>query len=262
MNLNVINLASDKAIYFASDFHLGSPNFEESRTREHKIIAWLEAIKPDAQVVMLVGDLFDFWYEYKKVVPKGFVRFLGKLAELRDLGITIYVFNGNHDLWMKDYFETELSIPVFKQPTTFEITQNGQSQQILVGHGDGLGPGDYGYKFLKKIFTNPFCIWAFGALHPDLGIWLATRWSDSRKTNDNQERTKVFYGNDKELIYQYCVATESTQHHDYYIFGHRHLEMTLPLSQNSQYINLGEWITGANYVKYQNKDAKLLKFAF
>ena len=140
-------LANNKKIYFASDQHFGAPTPELSFPREQQFVAWLDEVKQDAEAIFLLGDLFDFWFEYKTVVPKGFVRILGKLAEIRDSGIPIYFFVGNHDLWMGDYFQKELNIPVYFEPVPFEF--NGK--KFLVGHGDGLGPGDHGYKFIKKM---------------------------------------------------------------------------------------------------------------
>ena len=166
-----------KKIYFASDQHFGAPTPELSFPREQKFVAWLDEVKKDAEAIFLLGDLFDFWFEYKTVVPKGFVRVLGKLAEIRDSGIPIYFFVGNHDLWMNDYFEKELNIPVFHENQ--EYTFHGKT--FLVGHGDGKGPGDLGYKRMKKVFTNPFSKWLFRWLHPDLGVGLAQYLSVKNK---------------------------------------------------------------------------------
>ena len=161
-----ITLREGKKVYFASDQHFGMPSFHESKIREEKFVRWLDQIKSDAQVLFLMGDLFDFWHEWDFVIPKGYVRVLGKIAELKDLGIDIYFFVGNHDLWMKGYFEEELGIPVFFEKQYFEI--NGK--QFLLAHGDGLGPGDKGYKRMKKLFTNPLAQWFFKWLHPDIAM--------------------------------------------------------------------------------------------
>ena len=160
-----MELPKNKKIYFASDNHLGLPHSEASRVREKHFVSWLEEVRKDAAAIYLLGDLFDFWIEYKTVVPKGFVRVLGKLAELSDSGIPITFFTGNHDLWMRDYFQKELNITVHRQPITLTIG----TTRFLIGHGDGLGPGDKGYKLMKKLFTNPFSQWLFRWLHPDLG---------------------------------------------------------------------------------------------
>ena len=168
-----MQLPAGKKVFFLSDFHLGAPNAAASRQRENKLIRFLNEIEEEAAVIFIVGDLFDFWYEYKYVVPKGYVRLLGKLAALTDKGIAIHFFVGNHDMWMKSYFQEELNIPVYFGPKWFEFS----GKQLYVAHGDGLGPGDHGYKFLKKIFRNPVCQWTFGMLPPVIGMGLANFFS-------------------------------------------------------------------------------------
>ena len=170
-----MNLSSGKKIFFLSDFHLGAPDADSSLQREKEIVRFLDEIKDQAAEIFIVGDMFDFWYEYRRVVPKGYVRLLGKLAELTDKKIPIHFFVGNHDMWMKDYFQKELNIPVYFEPREFE--RNGK--KILIGHGDGLGPGDKGYKMIKKIFRNSFCQWLFGILPPYIGMGLANFLSSS-----------------------------------------------------------------------------------
>src|SRR6185369_16215685 len=172
-----MQIPAGKKVYFLSDFHLGVPSHEDSLVREKKVVEFLERIRSDAAVIFIVGDLFDFWYEYKKVVPKGFVRILGKMAEITDSGISIHFFIGNHDMWMSGYFEKELNIPVYHEPRIFEF--NGS--RFYVGHGDGLGPGDHGYKFIKKVFRNKVCQWLFGILPPALGVGLANYMSRSSR---------------------------------------------------------------------------------
>ncbi len=233
---------NNKNIYFLSDFHLGAPNKEASLIREKKIVAFLEKIQNTASEIFIVGDMFDFWYEYKTVVPKGYVRLLGKLAQLTDAGITIHFFVGNHDMWMRNYFETELNIPVYYEPQTIE--RNGL--KIHIGHGDGLGPGDKGYKRLKKIFRNPISKFLFGILPPQLGIGIANFFSKkSRIATGTTDST--YLGDDKEWLVQYCKHKLTQQHYDYFIFGHRHLPINMQVGNNSTYINLGEWI---NYESY------------
>ena len=232
-----MHISKGKKIYFASDNHLGAPNQKASLPREKLFVAWLEEVKQDAAVIFLLGDLFDFWFEYKTVVPKGFVRVLGKLAEIRDSGIPIYFFVGNHDLWMHDYFEKELSIPVFHKPKEFTFN----NKTFLIGHGDGLGPGDKGYKRMKKVFIHPFSKWLFRWLHPDLGVRLAQYLSVKNKLISGDEDIK-FLGEDNEWLVQYAKRKLESKHYDYFIFGHRHLPMTIKLSATSKYINLGDWI--------------------
>ena len=172
-----MQIPQGKKVYFSSDNHLGAPSWAESLPREKKFVRWLDEIKEDAAAIFLLGDLFDFWFEYKTVVPKGFVRVLGKLAEIRDSGIPIYFFVGNHDLWMRDYFEKELEIPVYHDPKEFTLNDT----RFFIGHGDGKGPGDKGYKRMKKVFTNSFAKWLFRWLHPDIGVRIARHLSVKNK---------------------------------------------------------------------------------
>ncbi len=239
-----MTLSEDEKIYFASDFHLGTPNHANSLEREKRIISWLDSIQSDAKAIFLLGDQFDFWFEYKHMIPKGFVRFIGKLAELRDKNIPIYLFTGNHDMWMFDYFPTELGIPVIRGNMALEI--NGK--KFLIGHGDGLGPGDYKYKFLKLFFNSKLCQRLFAFMHPWIGFSIATNWSKSSRVS-NIKKDEQFLG-EKEHIWIFCQEEEKKQHHDYYIFGHRHLVLDMPVGANSQYINLGEWVTGGQYAEF------------
>jgi UDP-2,3-diacylglucosamine hydrolase len=244
-----------KKIFFASDFHLGVPNHEASVARERKIIAWLDSIKNEAHAIYLLGDIFDFWFEYKHAIPKGHIRLQGKLAELRDAGIPIVFFTGNHDMWMFDYFPKELGIPVYRDPLVLEVG----SQRLLIGHGDGLGPGDHTYKVLKKFFNSSFCQWLFARIHPNLGIGIANRWSKNSRLS-NMKREDGYQGNEKEFLWVYCNEVEQKQHHDYYIFGHRHLPLDLPIGENSRYINLGEWVNFSTYAVYDGKTVALKTF--
>jgi len=250
-----MQIPEGKKIYFASDNHLGAPTKEKSFPREKKFVAWLDEIKHDAAAIFLLGDLFDFWFEYKTVVPKGFTRTLGKLAEISDSGIPIYYFVGNHDLWMNGYFEEELNIPVYHKPQ--EYTFNDTS--FLIGHGDGLGPKDKGYKRMKKVFTNPIAKWLFKWLHPDLGVKLAQYLSVKNRLISGEEDIK-FLGEDNEWLVQYCKRKEQDKHQDYYVFGHRHLPLEIELSNNSKYINLGDWISYYTYGVFDGKNFELKKY--
>ena len=249
-----INTSETKKIYFASDQHLGAPTAEASLPREKRFVAWLDTIKEDAGTIFLLGDLFDFWFEYKTVVPKGFVRVLGKLAELKDAGIDIYFFVGNHDLWMRDYFQKELNIPVFHKPQEFDI--NGKI--FLIGHGDGLGPNDHGYKRMKKVFTFPFFKWLFRWLHPDIGVRLGHYFSVKNKLISGNEDTR-FLGEENEWLAQYCRRKLTEKHYDFFVFGHRHLPLEIELNNNSTYINLGDWIQYFTYGEFM-KTFKLKEF--
>ena len=248
------NLEKGKKVYFASDFHLGAPNDITSRLREDKIIRWLDAIKKDAAGIFLVGDIFDFWFEYKYSVPKGFIRFLGKIAELSDSGISIIFYTGNHDMWMSDYFPNELNVTLLREPQDHLIG----GKKFHIGHGDGLGPGDRTYKLLKRIFANRLCQWLFHWLHPNLGMGLARTWSRHSRAH-NLESHEPF-NPDEEWILAYCEAQEKTDHRDYYIFGHRHLAIDHHLNNGSRYVNLGEWVTESNYAVYDGNDLTLKSF--
>lgn len=243
---------SNKKIFFLSDFHLGAPDAASSRVREKKIIQFLDSIKTEASVLFILGDLFDFWYEYKKVVPKGFVRILGKLAELSDSGMTIHFFVGNHDMWMKNYFQKELNIPVYFEPTPFEF--NGK--KFLIGHGDGLGPGDHGYKFIKKIFRNKICQWLFGIFPPVIGMGIANYFSSKSRAQTGQNE-EVFLGEEKEWLIIYCKEVLQKEHYDYFVFGHRHLPIHFNLPVNSLYVNLGDWIRYNSYAVFDGYDLEL-----
>ena len=250
-----MNLPQGKKIYFASDNHLGAPDRAKSLPREQLFVSWLEAIKKDAHSLFLVGDLFDFWFEYKKVVPKGFVRVLGKLAELSDSGIQIHYFVGNHDLWMDGYFESELNIPVYHSPQVFEF--NGK--QFFIGHCDGLGPGDKGVKRMKKVFAHPVSKWFFRWLHPDLGVRLAQHLSVKNKLISGVEDV-TFLGAENEWLAQYAKRKLAEKHFDYFIFGHRHLPIDIALTGTSRYVNLGDWISHYTYAVFDGKDLTLQSF--
>lgn len=250
------HLPPGKKIYFASDFHLGTPDADDSLKRERRIVAWLQAIRHDAHAIFLLGDIFDFWFEYTHAIPKGFIRLQGKLAELRDEGIPIAFFTGNHDMWMFDYFPKELGIPIYRKPQVLQVGQH----RLLIGHGDGLGPGDGVYKIQKKFFDSALCQWLFARIHPNLGIRIARYWSRKSRINNTKKEEK-FSGEESEFLLTYCREFEKKQHHDYYVFGHRHLPLDLAVSSNSRYINLGEWVNFGTYAEYDGTDMKLKSFS-
>ena len=250
-----ITTSENKKVYFASDQHLGAPTQEASRHREKKFVAWLDEVKKDAEAIFLLGDLFDFWFEYKTVVPKGFVRVLGKLAEIRDSGIPIYFFVGNHDLWMRDYFQLELNIKVYHEPQVFNIN----NKIFLIGHGDGLGPEDKGYKRMKKVFTFPLFQWMFRQIHPDSAVKLGQYMSVKNKMISGDEDAN-FLGEEKEWLVQYSKRKLLKTHYDFFVFGHRHLPLNIKLQENSTYINLGDWITYFTYGEFDKNDFSLKEF--
>jgi UDP-2,3-diacylglucosamine hydrolase len=253
--INSYQIFEDKAesLVFASDFHLGVPDYFSSLEREKKIIDWLHTYKDSS--IYLIGDLFDFWYEYKHVVPKNYVRILGTLALLRDNGTEIKLFTGNHDLWMFDYFEKELNIPVLRKP----IVINAQNKILFVGHGDGLGPDDKGYKLMKKMFTSPLLQWCFSRIHPNFAFGLAHFFS---KTSRNaQAENDVFTGEENEWLWQYCKRKSAQMPHiDAFIFGHRHLELDLKVNDKTRYLNTGTWLNRPTFVELKNSEIKLKTF--
>jgi UDP-2,3-diacylglucosamine hydrolase len=250
-----MELTPAKKIYFLSDFHLGAPDAASSRQREKKIVRFLDSIKQDADQIFIVGDMFDFWFEYATVVPRGYTRILGKLAEISDSGVRIHFFVGNHDMWMKNYFQTELNIPVYFEPKGFEF--NGK--KFYIGHGDGQGPGDRGYKFIKKIFRNRICQWLFGIIPPVIGMGLANYLSRKSRSLTAGEPEK-FLGEQNEWLLIYSKEVLQKEYYDYFIFGHRHLPLDIIIDQNSRYINLGEWINCNSYAVFDGLKLDLKYF--
>ena len=244
-----------KKIYFASDFHLGIPAKYTSLEREQQIVRWLDQIKADAEAIYLVGDVFDHWFEYRMVVPKGYVRLMGKLTEITDAGIPIYFFIGNHDMWMFRYFEEELGIKTYRQP----IIEKIKGKTFFIGHGDGLGPGDFGYKFIKKVFANPVCQWLFARIHPNLGIGLMKFWSG--RSRDSNPAEDQWLGEEKEWLLTYANKKLDEINADFFIFGHRHLPIDYTLKNGiSRYINLGEWMHHNSYAVFDGEQLEIRFF--
>ena len=237
-----MELPEGKKVYFASDFHLGIPDRATSIAREKRLCDWLDEV---------VGDIFDTWFEYRNVVPKGFTRFLGKLAELTDNGLQIEAFTGNHDLWMFGYFEDELNIPVHFEP----IVREYNGKKFFIGHGDGLGPGDNGYKLLKKVMSSKVSQWLYRRLHPDTGVGMAG-WLSRLGPKHADGPEKAFLG-EAEWLVQFAQAELKKHSIDYFIFGHRHIAIEYPLANNSLYVNLGDWIRYDSYAVFDGNHLKL-----
>ncbi len=246
---------SRNKIYFISDFHLGVPNYEKSLEREKKIVRWLEMAEQDAAEIYILGDVFDFWFEYKQVVPKGFVRLLGKLATLSDKGILLHYFTGNHDMWAFDYLPKEIGVIMYRQPVKRKL----DGKQFFIGHGDALGPGDRGYKFIKKVFSNKFCQWLFARLHPNSGMAMANFWSRKSRVATGTADEK-YLGDDKEYLMQFANDTIRKEPVDYFIFGHRHLPIDRKVGDTGRYINLGDWMNYFTYAVWNGSDLELKKF--
>jgi UDP-2,3-diacylglucosamine hydrolase len=248
-------LPSGKKIYFVSDVHLGVPDRASSLERERRLVAWLDRAAEDAAAIHLVGDLFDFWFEYRHAVPRGFVRILGKLAELSDRGIPLYAYTGNHDLWMFDYFPSELGVPVFREPQSWTYGKD----RFLVGHGDGIGPGDYGYKFIKRVFSNPLCQWAFARLHPNFGVGLALFWSRRSRMADAGKDDSFQAEQEPQVVYARQVLERES--YRYFLFGHRHCPVQYPLSPEASLVNLGDWMTHFSYAVYDGQSLRLERWS-
>lgn len=242
-----------KKVYFASDFHLGVDALETSLAREQKIVRWLDSVQHDMAALYLVGDVFDHWYEYGKVVPKGYFRLLNKLAELRAKDIPIYFFTGNHDMWMFRYLTDELGIPIYRLPIVREIG----GKKFFIGHGDGLGPGDMGYKMIKAVFNNKICQWLFGWLHPDIGLSLMKFFSVKSRQFTGEE--DAFGKPENEWLVRFCEDSQIEMNLDYYVFGHRHLPIIYKLTEGKgKYINLGEWMYASSYGVWDGERFEIL----
>lgn len=245
-----------KKIYLASDFHLGLDIPESSAVREKKIVAWLDAIKADCGQLYLVGDVFDFWFEYKAAIPKGHTRLLGKLAEFCDAGIEVSLFTGNHDMWMFEYFQKELGVKLYKSG----VERQFFGKSYFIAHGDGLGPGDTGYKIIKAIFSNPICQFLFHRLHPNLGLGLMKYISKGGrlgeyKINDIPEK-------EKEWLVQFAISyLKDSKHIDHFVFGHRHFAMSYPLAPHSSTLHyLGYWLHFNTYMRIDEQGPAILEY--
>jgi UDP-2,3-diacylglucosamine hydrolase len=241
-------------IYFASDVHLGLYPYEKSKEREKYFVQWLDEIRKDATELYLLGDIFDYWYEYKKVVPRGYTRTLGKLAEISDSGIPIHFFTGNHDVWVFDYLVEELGVILHHDPISVVL----EGKKFFLAHGDGLGPGDFGFKLLKWAFRNKVLQWLYSHIHPNYTMRFAHWWS--RKSRYSKGIAEAFQGEDKELQILFAKEKLKEEHFDYFIFGHRHVPMNVELSESSRMINLGEWIFSYTYAVFDGTDLKLNQF--
>jgi UDP-2,3-diacylglucosamine hydrolase len=248
-------LINGKKIYFVSDAHLGVPNRKSSLEREKKLVRFLDSIKDETSELYLLGDIFDFWFEYKHVIPRGYTRLFGKLAEISDSGIPIHYFTGNHDMWMFGYLTEELNIQLYKEPIEREI--NGK--KFFIGHGDGLGPRDRGYKFIKKVFSNRFCQWLFARFHPNFGFWLANYFSKKSRIA-NGKTDEIFMGEDKEYLILFAKEILQKEHFDYFVFGHRHLPLEIKLNEKTMYFNLGDWVSRFTYGVFDGSKLELKSF--
>lgn len=245
-----------KKVYFASDLHLGAPNTAASLIREKQFVRWLTSIEDSIDTLYLVGDVFDFWFEYEKAVPRGYVRLLGKLAELSDKGIPIHVFIGNHDLWYTDYIEKEIGVQLHHKP--FTTTHFGK--KIYIAHGDGLGPGDYKYKFIRSIFVHPFSKWLYARLHPNTGIRIAEFLSKTSGNYTKKEGGAVYYGEKEMIVIHSREMLKQETDISYFIYGHRHILKEIPLTETAKCLYLGDWIRYNSYAVMDEDGIHLAQF--
>jgi UDP-2,3-diacylglucosamine hydrolase len=248
-------VAKSECIYFVSDAHLGIPDFEASLKREKLLVKLLDQAAKEATEIFLLGDIFDFWFEYKSVIPKGYTRLFGKIAEITDSGIPVHYFTGNHDMWIFDYFEKELGVIMHRDPV--ERTFDGKL--FYIAHGDGLGPGDHGYKIMKKIFQNPIIQKLFAFIHPGIGTSVAL-WFSKRSRLANGSKDDIFLGEDKERLILFCRQLVKEKPYTYFIFGHRHLPISIEIAPGSFYFNTGEWVKACSYAIYRNNQLDLNYF--
>lgn len=235
---------SKKKIYFASDVHLGAPYIKNPKEHEARFVRWLDLVKADAEAIYLLGDIFDFWFEYKKVVPKGFVRTLAKIAEITDSGIPVHFFIGNHDIWIWDYLPSETGVILHKKPLEIEL----QGKKFFMAHGDGLGDPDKVFKYIRKFFHSKLAQWLYSNfIHPDLGMAFGQRWSGHSREGHDVKHISRFLGEDKEHLVLFAKEMLKTKHFDYFVFGHRHIVLNLMLQKDSTVVNLGDWIGHFSY---------------
>jgi UDP-2,3-diacylglucosamine hydrolase len=252
--MNRVILNGNKKIYFVSDAHLGHPPREKSLDREKLLVKWLGEIQEDAHSIYMLGDIFDYWFEYRKVVPRGFTRLLGKLSELHDKGIPVHFFTGNHDVWVFDYLPRETGVIVHREPVSLDI--NGK--KFFMAHGDGLGPGDPGYKILYWIFHNKVLQWLYARIHPNATISFAQNWSEhSRLSKDSSMK---FLGEEKEQLVLFSLQKLKQEYFDYFIFGHRHFPFDHVIDGKSHVICLGDWFVNFTYGEFDGSEFILKKY--
>lgn len=248
-------MAEKLKIYFASDFHLGLTAGSPAIEREKKVVGWLNSVAGDAKEIYLIGDIFDFWWEYKLVVPRGFTRFLGTVGALTDSGIQVHFFTGNHDMWVGDYLSGECGVTIHTNP----ITTIFNGKKFHLAHGEGLGTKDTGYKILLSIFRNKPLRAMYSALHPSIGVGIGHRWSLNSRLGKGI--TKEFLGDDKEDLIRYAESVLENDKIDYFIFGHRHLAMVYKMQQEAEIVFLGDWVKNGSYAEWDGNNLSFKKLS-
>lgn len=241
-------------IYFVSDVHLGAPALNDNKERELLFVQWLDQISHDVSALFLMGDIFDYWFEYKRVVPRGHTRVLGKIASLTDRGIPVHFFTGNHDIWVFDYLPTETGVILHNSPYLAEL----EGKKFYLAHGDGLDARDKGYLLLKKIFTSKILQWLYARLHPNFTIGMAYRWSKNSRLSKKVGGPEFVA--EEEGIYKFAQSVLEHEPVDYFVFGHRHRLANIPIGTKSRFILLGEWIKTFSYGVYDGRNFELKNF--
>lgn len=247
---------SEKKIYFASDAHLGLSIYEDRKVAERRLTRWMDSIKPSCKALYFVGDMFDYWFEYKYVVPKGFVRFIGKIAEFIDEGIPVYLYTGNHDIWMFGYFQDELGATIREQDTIEEF----DGKRFYIGHGDGLGDPSLSFRFLRAFFRNKACQAMYKWIHPDVTMPFGLSWSKFNRKKKQGNEAEQYIGEEREFLVQFAKRHRKENKIDFYIFGHRHILLDLPIEEESRVIILGDWITNFTYAEWNGSTLELKRY--
>ncbi|HUV01794.1 MAG TPA: UDP-2,3-diacylglucosamine diphosphatase [Bacteroidales bacterium] len=241
-------MGKNSKIYFASDFHLGLKSGSHPLEREKTVVRWLNDIAPVAREIYLLGDVFDFWWEYKLVVPRGFTRFLGTIANITDSGIPVHFFTGNHDMWIGNYLSEECGLILHTGPYSTTI----DNKKFHLAHGEGLGTKDPGYKILLSIFRNKPLRIMYSSLHPSIGVWIGHKWSLNSRLGKGISRE--FLGEENEPLILYAKSILENQIIDYFIFGHRHIAMSYNLQQGAEIVFLGDWVKNGSYAEWDGNN--------
>ncbi len=247
-----------KPIYFIADAHLGSWAVSHHRTQERRLVRFLDDIKNKAGAVYMLGDMFDFWYEWRRVVPRGFTRFLGKISELTDLGVEVHYFIGNHDIWAFDYLNRECGVVLHREPLTTEL----YGKEFFIAHGDGMGDPKKSFHIIRSIFHNKTCQWMFSRLlHPNVAMRFGLTWARHSRLKREEGEEPPYMGEDKEYLVLFTKEYKKTHPNiDFFIYGHRHIELDLVLSRDTRMLVLGDWITQFTYARWDGEHLTLANY--
>ena len=236
-------------VYFISDAHLGCRAIEHQRTQQRRLTRFLDQIKDKAEAVYMLGDMFDFWFEYRQVVPRGFTRFLGKVSELTDSGVEVHWFVGKHDMWMTDYLECECGVTIHREPCLVEIY--GKEFYLSHGHHVDIAPGDWRTRLMFRMFESTFVRRMATLIHPDLFVDFGLNWARHSRMRHMAQGEEPYKGEHDERMVTFAkqyLATHPSV--NYFLFGHRHIELDLMLTHECRLLILGEWYSHFTYVSF------------